>query len=239
VNISLDLNFCCMGSYWITSCDTVPLIHLNGLYRRMKTGNQQAKKLLNKCNCSFIKPRVFWDSNFQREFKNFCSVFIIKRILQFLLFIFSQWELLHFFKEMFAILPYCVWSSKLMIYSPPVSEIYFPFVSVLGRQREIILQAPGLQNHPVCILSWQTISSSTVLYTQNTTFYLLLSVFIWFTNKTRNKKQIINMWWSICSNETPFGVKGTVSRDFRPSVFFPQTIPPGSLIHGLFASNIF
>jgi hypothetical protein len=28
-------------------------------------------------------------------------------------------------------------------------------------------------------------------------------------------------------------VKGTVSQDFRPSVFFHKTIPPGSLIHGL------
>jgi hypothetical protein len=27
-------------------------------------------------------------------------------------------------------------------------------------------------------------------------------------------------------------VKGTVSRDFRPSFFFHQTIPPGPLIHG-------
>jgi hypothetical protein len=28
-------------------------------------------------------------------------------------------------------------------------------------------------------------------------------------------------------------LKGTVSRDFRPSVFIHQTIPPGPLIHGL------
>jgi hypothetical protein len=28
-------------------------------------------------------------------------------------------------------------------------------------------------------------------------------------------------------------LKGTVSRDFRPSVFFHQTIPPRALIHGL------
>jgi hypothetical protein len=49
-----------------------------------------------------------------------------------------------------------------------------------------------------------------------------------FTGNAMNNQQIVR---STLTLFPPF--KGTVSQDFRPSVFFHQTIPPRALIHGL------